>query len=231
MTEATPTIEAFKGFDQNMKCRDFQFEEGKEYEHEGIVRACHSGFHAVTAPLDVFRYYEPAKSVYRLVELSGDTSKDAEDSKIAARKIKVGARINSGGLVKAHVDFVMSNIKPDRKKSAHQTESYSAASNTGTRSAASNTGYASAASNTGDYSAASNTGTRSAASVSGEQSIAIVTGRGGKARGALGCWIVLTERDLNRNILEVRAVEVDGKKIKPDVYYTLAGGKVVEAGV
>ena len=100
------------------------------------------------------------------------------------------------------------------------------------RSAATNTGDCSAATNTGDRSAATNTGDRSAAEVSGEESIAIVTGKDSKARGALGCWLVLTERGewdgKTYPIIDVRAIKVDGEEIKPNTWYGLKDGNVVE---
>ena len=125
---------------------------------------------------------------------------------------------------------------------ATNTGDYSAATNTGYRSAATNTGDQSAATNTGEYSAATNTGDQSAATntgeysaatVDGKESIAIVTGADSKASGAIGCWLVLTERG-NWNgdtcpIKEVRAVKVDGEIIKPGVFYKLENGEVVEA--
>ena len=116
---------------------------------------------------------------------------------------------------------------------ATNTGNCSAATNTGYQSAATNTGYQSAATNTGDCSAATNTGYQSAATVEGKDSIAIVTGRDSKAAGALGCWLVLTERCLWNGktypIKEVRAVKVDGEIIKPGVFYKLENGEVVEA--
>ena len=115
---------------------------------------------------------------------------------------------------------------------ATNTGNYSAATNTGNYSAATNTGDFSAATNTGDFSAATNTGNRSAASVEGKNSIAVVTGKDSKAKGALGCWIVLTERgDWNGEtypIKEVKAFKVDGEVVKPDTYYKLVDGKAVE---
>lgn len=83
-----------------------------------------------------------------------------------------------------------------------------------------NTGYKSAASNTGNY---------SAASISGKESIAIVTGYKSKAKGKLGCWLVLTERDENYIILNVLAIKVDNKEILEDTFYTLIDGKTIKA--
>ena len=111
---------------------------------------------------------------------------------------------------------------------ATNTGDYSAATKTGDYSAATNTGDYSAATNTGDFSAATNTGDFSSAKVDGKESIAIVTGEKSKASGSLGCWIVLTERDDEYHILDVKAFKVDGEKIKADKYYTLKNGKAVE---
>ena len=114
------------------------------------------------------------------------------------------------------------------RSAATNTGYRSAATNTGYRSAATNTGNWSAATNTGDQSAATNTGDWSAATAEGDESIAIVTGYKSKAKGALGCWIVLTERDDNMNILSVKAFCVDGKNVKPDVFYMLENGELKE---
>ena len=66
----------------------------------------------------------------------------------------------------------------------------------------------------------------------GKDSIAIVTGKDSKAKGALGCWIVLTERgewDGERYpIKEVKAFNVDGNEIKADTWYKLVDGCAVE---
>ena len=115
---------------------------------------------------------------------------------------------------------------------ATNTGNRSAATNTGNRSAATNTGDRSAATNTGYRSAATNTGDCSAANVEGKESVAIVTGKDSKAKGALGCWLVLTARgEWDGNgypIKEVKAFKVDGDKIKADTWYKLVDGEPIE---
>ena len=219
----------YKGTDKDMKCRGFQFELGKEYvEEEAIL--CEKGFHGCEYPLDVFAHCTPSDSRFFVADLDGVTDeRESCDTKRVGTKIKLRAEIGIAGIVKAAVEY----IKERAESSDNQTGYCSAATNTGDSSAATNTGYGSAATNTGYGSAATNTGDRSAATVEGKESIAIVTGRDSKAAGALGCWLVLTERG-NWNgdtfpIKEVRAVKVDGEIIKPGVFYKLENGEVVEA--
>ena len=61
-------IKAYKGFGKDMKCRDFQYEEGKEYTTDN-AKLCESGFHACEYPLDCLNYYNPAESEYHSVDL------------------------------------------------------------------------------------------------------------------------------------------------------------------
>ena len=291
----------YKGTDKEMKCRDFQFELGKEYVEEE-AKLCDKGFHGCEYPLDVFAHYAPADSRFFVADLDGVTDEEAEgDSKRAGTKIKLRAEIGIAGIVKAAVEYIKEKAESSKnqtgdysaatntgyrsaatntgdcsaatntgdrsaatntgdysaatntgyRSAATNTGNYSAATNTGDRSAATNTGYRSAATNTGDYSAATNTGNcsaatntgdcsaatntgyRSAATVDGKESIAIVTGVDSTASGALGCWLVLTDRGgWNGDtfpIKEVRAVKVDGETIKPGVFYKLENGEVVEA--
>ena len=218
----------YKGTDKDMKCRGFQFELGKEYEETEAV-LCEKGFHGCEYPLDVFAHYAPADSRFFVADLDGVTDEEEGDSKRAGTKIKLRAEIGIAGIVKAAVEY----IKEKAESSKTQTGNYSAATNTGTCSAATNTGTCSAATNTGNYSAATNTGYCSAATVDGKESIAIVTGVDSKASGAIGCWLVLTERGPWNGetypIREVRAVKVDGEAIKAGVFYELKDGEVVEA--
>ena len=67
-------IKTYKGFNEDMTCRDFQYEEGKEYETDK-AKACNYGFHACEYPLDCLTYYKPSESVYHEVEQSGELSR------------------------------------------------------------------------------------------------------------------------------------------------------------
>lgn len=62
---------AFNGFNKDLTCRGFQYEEGKEFQTEK-AECCETGFHACEYPLDCLRYYSPNTSVYHEVDEDGD---------------------------------------------------------------------------------------------------------------------------------------------------------------
>ena len=113
-------IKSYKGFNKDMTCLDFQYEEGKEYETED-AKACDCGFHACEYPLDCLGYYNPAQSVYHEVEQSGKLSRKNDDSKVASTKIKIGAEISIAGMVKAAIEYTRERAK--ESEDAHNTRS------------------------------------------------------------------------------------------------------------
>ena len=243
-------IKSYKGFNKDMTCRRFQYEEGKEYETEK-ADACNSGFHACEYPLDVLGYYAPANSVYHEVEQSGDIDRDNDDTKIASTKIKIGASINIAGLVKAAIEYTTARIDKSKKSDeccgASSATGYKGASSaTGDYGASSATGYKGASSATGDYGASSATGNCGASSATGykgtsstgdKESVAVAWGYKSKAKGVLGSYLVFAdwEGDEDRYyeqsawILKgAKMVQVDGVIIKADKWYTMEKGEVVE---
>jgi hypothetical protein len=180
-------IKGYKAFDKDMKCRDMQYEVGKEFIHDGKVEVCASGLHSCEYPLDVLRYY-PTDSRFAEVEASGEVQKHTEDSKVCSSHLKVNAEINLHTLIKAAVDFTFSRIKKTKEKVNEEESGLAtnnltsgAASNSGESGAASNSGESGAASNSGDRGAASNSGDSGAASNSGESGAASNSGDSGAA--------------------------------------------------
>ncbi|OJX99078.1 MAG: hypothetical protein BGP07_03165 [Rhizobiales bacterium 63-22] len=246
-------IVAFKGFDARLQCREFQFEIGKSFKHDGPVEACDSGFHACSYPLDVFGYYPPASSRYAEVILSGETDKKGDDTKIAAAEITVKVELHIPEIAVAAVRFIKNlatrkdgnqatgereMVEVSGTKSvafvtgdwsaATATGPRSAATATGPRSAATASGWRSAATATGPQSAATATGPWSAATASGPRSAATATGYQGKVRGKNGCALFLAERGDDMEIVAVWSGIVGRDGIKPDTFYILQNGQPVE---
>ncbi|MDF7681228.1 hypothetical protein PT300_11790 [Enterobacteriaceae bacterium ESL0689] len=172
-------IVTYKGFNKDLTCRDFQFEIGKTYHHEGDVEVCKSGFHSCESPFDVFNYYPPANSRYAEVINSGDIDHESDrgDTKIASASITITAELTLPEFIQRGIEWILNKIDKSREQKIMSVNGdWSAATNTGNRSAATNTGDWSAATNTGDWSAATNTGNRSAATNTGYQSAATNTG-------------------------------------------------------
>ena len=195
-------MKCYKGFDKDLKCRDFQYEIGNEYEEER-AEICDTGFHACENPLDVFGYYAPADSRYCEVELDANDQK-SDDSKRVGKKISIKAEIGIAGIIKDGLEYIKDQVNWDDDKK----------------------------SNTGNRSAATNTGDFSAATVEGKESVAMAIGYNSKAKGSIGCFIVLAEyKELvgKYHIVDVKSAKVDGEKIKPDTFYKLINGEFVEA--
>ncbi|HBZ6240544.1 TPA: hypothetical protein ML477_003544 [Salmonella enterica] len=252
----TKEIVTFKGFNKDLKCRDFQFEIGKTFHHEGKVEACGSGFHACECPFDVFSYYPPAESRYaETISFGVIDREEIGDTKIASASITIKAELTLPQFIQRGIEWIWSKIDKSLEQqimtgdwsAATNTGNRSAATNTGNRSAATNTGNRSAATNTGDWSAATNTGNRSAATntgnrsaatntgdwsaaeVSGSQSVAASLGIEGKARASEGGAIVLCYRDEDGELIHIRASKVGENGIMPDIWYQLnEDGEFVE---
>ena len=217
-------MKAYKGFNADMTCRGFQYKEGETY-HEDIADLCYKGFHACEYPLDVLAYYPPNSSVYHEVELEEVSDEREDDSKVCAKTIRVGARMDIASLVKASVEYTM--FKCDGSRSKHTTGDYSVASATGDWSVASATGDWSVASATGFRGVASATGCRGAASANNPTAIAVAWGSFGRAKGVLGAHIVCAEWR-NGKLVDAKMAVVDGNKIKAGTYYMLKNGEFAE---
>ena len=231
---------AYKGFSKDLTCRGFQYAEGETFTHDGPVAVCDSGFHAVELPLDVLTYYPLSDgNQYRVVALRGVQREGDGDSKVAAREITVGAALSLFGLIKAHVGAIWRRAGSDGTSDAVTTGRYANAATTGRYANAVTAGDYANAVTTGDYAHAVTTGycahavttgysTQVRASVGDRDAVAAVLGQGA-AKGVIGSWLVLTERDSNRGLLGVKAVQVDGETVKADTYYMLSDGEIEEA--
>lgn len=204
-------IESYKGFNEDMTCTPqntdicFQYKENESYETD-VAEACECGFHGCEYPLDCLKYYSPNKSVYHEVEQSGEISKSNQDSKLSSTKIKIGASINIAGLVKAAIEYTTKRTKSENDS-------------------------------TGDYGASSATGYKGKATAGDPQSIAVAWGYKSKAKGVLGAYLVLADWEGDEKkywepdtwiLKDVKMVIVDGEKIKPDTWYRIQNGEILE---
>ena len=219
-------MKAYTGFDKDLKCRGFQYEVGKEYEEEN-ASLCKKGFRACENPLDTFRYYAPTDSRYCEVEIEDNGERSSDDSKVCGKHIRIGAEIGLKGVINAGVRFVFDKCESATEECASGWRGNAAAS--GDRGNAAASGWRGNAAASGERGTASVTGPDGKASALGEQCLAVAWGRDSLARGAVGNWIVVSERDDDGNIIDAKIAKVDGDTIKADTWYKLANGEIVEA--
>jgi hypothetical protein len=224
---AQEVVVSYKGFDKDMRCRDFQYEVGKTYTHEGSVSACNSGFHACEYPLHVLRYYKSGTSRFAIVEQSGEFSRDGDDTKIASSMITVKAEINLAGLIKAAIEYTTSRAKPIKGGSTKAKNGAATAS--GYYGAATASGDSGAATASGYYGAATASGIYGAATASGIYGAATASGNSGKVSGKNGCALFLVERDEHKKIIAVWAGIAGRDGITEETFYMLKNGLPVVA--
>ena len=216
-------MKGYKGFDKDFKCKDLQYEVGKTFTHTGEVLLCSSGLHFCENPLDVLRYYQPATSRYAEVEAEGVSENKEDDSKRVSSSLHVKAEITLSALIGIGVKFLL-----NKTTTVPTSGNYSHAATSGNYSPAATSGNYSPAATSGDSSPAATSGDSSPAATAGKESIAASLGREGKAKAALGSWIVLAEYKCDSlEVLSVKTAKVDGKKIKADTFYELKKGKFV----
>ena len=218
-------MKAYKGFDKDLKCRGFQYEVGKEYE-EGSAELCKKGFHACENPLDTFRYYGPTDSRYCEVNVDDNGERNDADSKVCGKHIKIGAEIGLKGVINAGVRFVFDKCESATEENASGERGNAAAS--GWRGNAAASGVRGNAAASGERGTAAVTGLDGKASAIGKQCIAVAWGQDSLARGSVGNWLVVSERDDDGNIIDAKIVRVDGESVKENTWYTLQNGEISE---
>lgn len=189
----------YKGFDKDLKCRDFQYEVGKEYEHDGKVKLCKSGFHFCENPQGVFGHYAPGNgSRFAIVEAGGVSDERESDSKRVAKKLKIKSEISVFEMCRIAVDVFFENF--GFKKKIESAEGNSA-------------GYYGAA-EVGEFGVAV---VGNASRVKGKKGSVLVARKIEYNHGTNEC-----------EVADWACALVDGKEIKEGTWYVLKDGKLVE---
>ncbi len=250
------TITAYKGFDKDLKCRDFQYEIGKEYEIDGEIKVCEKGFHACENPLEVFNYYLLDKDCdlarFCEVEQSGNIDKENSTTKICSSKIKIKAELKLANIIKAGVEWIKEKVKQnnlpsysgDYAKIGSSGDSaqigssgyyakigssgdYAKIGSSGYYAKIGSSGYYAKIGSSGDYAQIGSSGYYAKIGSSGKDCVICCAGRGSIVKAKIGSWITLAEWKNNKPVC-VKTEYVDGKRIKEDTWYKLINGEFVE---
>ena len=210
-------IIAYKGFDKDLKCRDFQYEVGKEYEMDGDIKCCERGFHACESPLEVFDHYDMLNSRFAKVEQSGEIDKEENSTKVCSSKIKVKAELKLADMINLGVEWIKDVTSPSKlKKETDLNDNGNNSAQIGS------SGYSAKIGSSGYYAKIESTGNHSVVMAAGNNSI---------AKAKIGSWITLAEWKHNGNVwipICVKTEKVDGERIKADTFYKLVNGEFKE---
>ena len=198
-------IKSYKGFDKNLKCRDFQYEIGKEYEMDGEIKVCSRGFHACESPFEVFDHYPMIDSRFCEVEQDGNISKEDRGTKICSSKIKIKAELKLADMINLGVEWLKEITSPKKMKTSIKDNS------------------------SGNGAQIGSSGDGAQIDSTGEDCVIMCAGINSVAKASKGSWITLSEwsySDKKQRYIPVcvKTEFVDGEKIKADTYYKLDGG-------
>ena len=202
-------IKSYKGFDKNLRCRDFQYKIGGIYEMDGEIKVCSRGFHACESPFDVFDHYTMIDSRFCEVEQDGNISKEDRGTKICSSKIKIKAELKLADMINLGVEWLKEITSPEKIKTSIKDNSF------------------------GDDAQIGSSGNGAQIDSTGEDCVIMCAGINSVAKASKGSWVTLSEwsysEEKQRYIpICVKTEFVDGEKIKADTYYSLKGGVFVE---
>ena len=230
-------IKSYKGFDKNLRCRDFQYKIGGIYEMDGEIKVCDRGFHACESPFDVFDHYTMIDSRFCEVEQDGNISKWDRGTKICSSKIKIKAELKLADMINLGVEWLKEITSPEKIKTSIKDNSsgYGAKiGSSGNDAQIGSSGNNAQIGSSGDGAKISSSGDGAKIDNTGEDCVIMCAGINSVAKASKGSWITLSEwsySDKKQRYIPVcvKTEFVDGKKIKADTYYSLKGGVFVES--
>jgi hypothetical protein len=90
----------YKGFNNDLTCKGFQYEIGKTYTLDPQdIRLCYKGFHFCRIPIDVLIYYGQPESKYAVVRAEGQVINDSDKS--VTNQITIIELMSKNELIKA----------------------------------------------------------------------------------------------------------------------------------
>ena len=207
-------IKSYKAFNENMQCRGFQYEVGKEYDMDGDIECCERGFHACKSPMEVWDYYDMLTSRFAEVEQSGKINTRDNSTKVCSSHIKIKAELKLADIINIGVEWLKELTSPSKVKTDN--------------TALNDDGF--------DKKQIGSSGDSAQIDSTGEDAVIMCAGRDSIAKAKIGSWITLAEwkQDYGKFRLVpvcVKTERVDGIRIKPDTWYKLKNGEFVEVKI
>ena len=208
-------MKGYKAYEKGLVCKGKQYQENTVFEENEAVVCC-KGMHFCENPLDCLDYYPLIDDNGNFTEFTDvealDDPKTDDNKKFASKKLKIGAKLDLAGFIKASIKFVWEKCTKDAEKSS---------------------GYSAKLASSGNYAQLASSGYSAQIDSKGKNAVICCAGMESMARGKIGSWITLSEwkwSDKEDAYIPVcvKTKKIDGVKIKEDTFYMLKGGKFVE---
>ena len=200
-------MKGYKGFRKGLICKSKQYAENTIFEESeaNICVFCKN-------PMDVLDYYPLIDNNGEMCEFSEVEAMDEtltnDEKKYCTKKLKIGARLSLVEFIKASFDVTYRQIKEEVDNVSEKENVVDNAKLAG-----------------GDN--ATLAGGNGAKLAGGKHSI-MVSENGGRAKGGMGSVIVMVERNDEGEIVNYKAIQIDGDKYKEDTWYRLEDGEIKE---
>ena len=213
-------MKGYKGFRKGLICKGKQYAENTIFE-ESEANICVNGMHFCKNPMDVLGHYPLIDDNGEMCEFAEvealDETLTNDEKKYCTKKLKIGARLSLVEFIKASFDVTYRQIK-------EEVDNVSEKENVADNATLAGGNWAKLAG--GDN--AKLAGGYGATLAGGEHSI-MVSENGGKAKGGIGSLIVMVERNGKGEIVNYKAIQIDGDTYKEDTWYQLEDGEIKEA--
>ena len=228
-------MKGYKGFRKGLICKGKQYAENTIFE-ESEANICVNGMHFCKNPMDVLDHYPLIDDNGEMCEFAEvealDETLTNDEKKYCTKKLKIGARLSLAEFIRASFDVTYRQIKEevesvsDKEKSGHWAtlaggEWATLAGGDGAKLAG---GYGATLAGGDNATLAGGDG---ATLAGGEHSI-MVSENGSKAKGGIGSLIVMVERNGKGEIVNYKAIQIDGDTYKEDTWYRLEDGEIKE---
>ena len=204
-------MKGYKGFRKGLICKSKQYAENTIFE-ESEANICVNGMHFCKNPMDVLDYYPLIDKNGEMCEFSEVEAMDEtltnDEKKYCTKKLKIGARLSLVEFIKASFDVTYRQIKEEVDNVSEKENVVDNAKLAG-----------------GDW--ATLAGGDNAKLAGGKHSI-MVSENGGRAKGGIGSLIVMVERNGKGEIVNYKAIQIDGDTYKEDTWYRLEDGEIKE---
>jgi hypothetical protein len=244
-------MKGYKAFEKGLVCKGKQYAENTVFE-EDKAEICKSGMHFCENPLECLDYYPLIDDKGNMTEFAEvealDEPKTDDNKKFASKKLKIGAKLDLAGFIKASIKFVWEKCTKDVEKDSGDSAQLASSgdfaqlassgdfaqlASSGYSAKLASSGYSAQLASSGYSAKLASSGDFAKVDSKGKYAVICCAGDNSAARGKIGSWITLSEWEWNDEEdayipVCVKTERIDGVKIKEDTFYKLYNGKFVE---